>query len=140
MENYIAEAVKLMSPNDVFRDNLRFASASDLQLLHGVMGITGEAGEIQELIKKYYVYGAELNMEKLREEIGDLLWYIAISLDAMETNFEEIMVANIAKLKARYSTGVWTQTEAINRNENSITKDFNRYDSPSTAERKLENE
>jgi NTP pyrophosphatase (non-canonical NTP hydrolase) len=46
--------------------------------------------------------GHELDREKLRKELGDVLWYMAMLLDGVDMTFEEVMEANIAKLKARY--------------------------------------
>ncbi len=53
---------------------------------HGVnypaLGLAGEVGEVSELIKKSIRDNAPLDIQKLKLELGDVLWYLAISLRA----------------------------------------------------------
>lgn len=71
-------------------------------LLHASMGLVTEAGEFQDAIKKHLYYGRELDTVNLKEELGDLIWYCAIALEALGTDFESVMQTNIDKLSARY--------------------------------------
>lgn len=71
-------------------------------LLHASMGLVTEAGEFQDMLKKHFFYGKPLDEVNLKEEIGDLLWYCAIALEALGTDFESVMQTNIDKLRARY--------------------------------------
>lgn len=50
------------------------------------------------------------------EEVGDLLWFIAILLDHLDSNFDEAIQVNRAKLMKRYPNGRFNQADAINRN------------------------
>jgi NTP pyrophosphatase (non-canonical NTP hydrolase) len=86
-----------------------------LDLIHASMGLVTEAGEFQDMLKKHLYYGRELDTVNLREEIGDLLWYCAIALQALGTDFQEVMQTNIDKLKARYPEK-FTEDSANNRN------------------------
>jgi len=43
---------------------------------HAVMGIIGEAGELADCLKRHFVYGLELDRENIREELGDLMFYV----------------------------------------------------------------
>ncbi len=70
--------------------------------LHSALGCADEAGELVKQIKDHLFYGRELPFSKLKEEYGDLLWFIALGLDAMHSSFEEVMEMNIAKLRTRY--------------------------------------
>lgn len=72
------------------------------RLLHGAIGICTEAGELQDAIKRELFYGKKLDEVNVMEECGDLLWYIAITLDAAGFTMEEAMEKNIAKLRKRY--------------------------------------
>lgn len=83
-------------------------------LLHASMGLVTEAGEFQDMLKKHLYYGRELDTVNLREEIGDLLWYCAIALNALDTDFQAVMQTNIDKLKARYPEK-FTEEKAENR-------------------------
>lgn len=85
-----------------------------LDLIHASMGLVTEAGEFQDMLKKHLYYGRELDMVNLKEEAGDLLWYCAIALQALGTDFESVMQTNIDKLKARYPEK-FTEESANNR-------------------------
>lgn len=74
-------------------------------LLDGALGLTGEAGEVAEIIKKTEFQGHWLDKNKLKEELGDIMWYIALIATTLDISIEDIMVANINKLKARYPEG-----------------------------------
>lgn len=84
------------------------------RLLHAIMGMVTEAGEAADMLKKHIFYGKEYDQINLIEEVGDMLWYIAIALDEMNITFEEVMERNIAKLKVRYGDA-WTQQRANER-------------------------
>jgi len=66
------------------------------------MSIAGEAGEVIEIIKKHVRDGTEINLEKLKLELGDVLWYIAALSDAFDLNLDDVAVANIDKLRKRH--------------------------------------
>lgn len=72
---------------------------------NGILGMCGEAGECSDLFKKYRFQGHELDCEKLAEEVGDVLWYIAETASGLGLSLEEIATRNIAKLRARYPEG-----------------------------------
>lgn len=72
------------------------------RLLHAGLGLTTEAGEFVDALKKHLFYNKPLDEVNLREEIGDLLWYIAIGCDALNTTVELEMARVINKLMVRY--------------------------------------
>lgn len=72
------------------------------RLLHAALGILTEAGELGDAIKKHYVYDKDLNRGNIIEEVGDLLWYVAIICNQCHFTLEEAMSKNIAKLRLRY--------------------------------------
>lgn len=85
----------------------RMAAAFDI--FHGAVGICTEAGELMEQMKKHIFYGKPLDDINVKEEVGDLLWYLALTCKGAGFTFEEAMEANIAKLKARYPAGVFDE-------------------------------
>lgn len=85
------------------------------ELMHAMLGITSESGEVADQFKRHLIYGKELDTINLMEEIGDLFWYCAILSKHIGIPFEVIMDRNIAKLKARYPDK-FTKDSAINRN------------------------
>ena len=85
-------------------------------LINGVMGLCGESGEAIDLVKKWLAQGHELDKEKLAKELGDICWYLAETATAIGYDLEDIMAANIEKLKKRYPQGFEAQ-RSINRTE-----------------------
>jgi NTP pyrophosphatase (non-canonical NTP hydrolase) len=71
-------------------------------LLHMALGITGEAGEIVDAIKKHVVYGQPLNCDNLVEELGDLMFYVSGLRQHLRLSEEVVLQANIDKLAVRY--------------------------------------
>ena len=74
-------------------------------LINGVMGLCGESGEAIDIVKKHLHQGHELDKEKLTKELGDIAWYLAETAYALEIPLEDILKANIDKLKQRYPEG-----------------------------------
>jgi len=73
-----------------------------IDLLHAGMGLVTEAGEFLDALKKHIYYGKDLDVVNLKEELGDSLWYLALALRTLETDFDSVMETNIKKLKIRY--------------------------------------
>lgn len=84
-------------------------AAPDLELNQaltiGGLGIAGEAGEVADHIKKIVFHQHDLDKAKLAEEMGDVLWYIALLCNALDISLGDVMAANIRKLEARYPAG-----------------------------------
>jgi NTP pyrophosphatase (non-canonical NTP hydrolase) len=80
------------------------------------MGIAGEAGEVCDYLKKVVFHGHELDRERLKKELGDVMWYVATLATTADLTLEEIATANIEKLKARYPEG-FSSEHSINRDE-----------------------
>ena len=85
-------------------------------LINGVMGLCGESGEAIDIVKKWLAQGHELDKEKLAKELGDICWYLAETATALGLSLEDIMAANIEKLKKRYPEG-FAAEKSINRSE-----------------------
>lgn len=83
-------------------------------LINGVMGLCGESGEAIDIVKKHLAQGHELDREKLAKELGDIAWYLAETAYALEMPLEDILQANIDKLKKRYPEG-FSAERSINR-------------------------
>ena len=85
-------------------------------LINGVMGLCGESGEAIDIVKKWLAQGHELDKEKLAKELGDICWYLAETATALDLNLEDIMIANIEKLKRRYPDG-FDSDRSVHRTE-----------------------
>ena len=86
---------------------LRTASSSQPydHILNGVMGLNGEAGECIDIVKKHLFQGHELDINKLVDELGDVLWYAAVTAAGIGVTLEDVMQHNIDKLRKRYPEG-----------------------------------
>lgn len=80
----------------------RLSDDRAMHLNHAVIGICTEAGELADQLKRHVFYGRPLDLVNIKEEAGDLLWYISLALTQCGLTISEAMDANIAKLKARY--------------------------------------
>lgn len=111
---YIEQALRTESGLEPLRDSMGVSHTVGNRLLHAAMGLTTEAGEFLDALKKHLFYGKPLDLVNLREELGDIMWYLAIACDALGTTFEAEQARNIAKLKARYPDK-FTSEAAIER-------------------------
>jgi len=100
-KNYIADATRTES-TDFSAMNTRLSEDGTKRLLHAGIGLSTEAGEFLDALKKHIFYGKKLDRVNLKEEMGDLFWYLAIACDELDVEFETLMERNIEKLKARY--------------------------------------
>lgn len=97
---------------------LRTANAKlpELLILNGVMGLNGEAGECIDLVKKHLFQGHDLNKAKLMDELGDVLWYAAITCEGLGISMDDAMALNVDKLKHRYPNG-FERERSLHREE-----------------------
>ena len=84
------------------------------RLMHIALGLTSEVGEIADQLKKHIFYGNELDETNLKEEAGDVMWYLALLMDELETTFNKEQNRNINKLKDRFPEK-FTQDKVNNR-------------------------
>lgn len=87
-----------------------------LNLIISAAGISGEAGEVLEIVKKYVGHGHLLDIDKITKELGDVLWYVADVSAQLGIDLNDIAELNIKKLKARYPDG-FSHNNSINRDE-----------------------
>ena len=78
---------------------------NDIHLMEAVFGLNGEVGEVTDLYKKYLFQGHPFDFEKFKEELGDMLWYMALFANALGIPLSEIAEYNIDKLKLRFPEG-----------------------------------
>ena len=92
-------------------------------LITAAFGLTAEAGEFTEVVKKIILQGKPYNEENvfhMKRELGDICWYLAQACMALDTSFDEIMEMNVDKLKARYPGGEFDVHKSENRKEGDL--------------------
>ena len=82
--------------------------------VHAFFGLLTETGELADGFKRAIFYGKPLDTTNINEEVGDVLWYLAILIDVLGIDFESCMIANIKKLRKRYPNK-YSHESALNR-------------------------
>ena len=93
------------------------------RLLTAALGLTAEAGEFTEVVKKIILQGKPYNEENvfhMKRELGDICWYLAQACMALDTTFDEVIEMNVEKLKARYPGGEFDVHKSENRKEGDL--------------------
>jgi len=107
MDDYIA-FVRSLEQNQL-------ETKSVARLLHSLIGMTTEVGELMTILKNYMVYKRPIDWIKFKDELGDLLFYLTMSVDEV-SSYDELIDINVAKLKARYPDG-FSYDRANNRDK-----------------------
>jgi NTP pyrophosphatase (non-canonical NTP hydrolase) len=94
---------------------LQTLSPQQAHLLHMLIGISGEVGELTDAIKKSIIYGKPLDRENVVEEIGDVFFYMEGLMQGLDISGKECIEANISKLSVRYAAGKYSNEQAVER-------------------------
>lgn len=87
-------------------DNTEFPWDTDVGgVLNGCLGLSGEVGEFNDMVKKWIFHEKEFDPDHAMKELGDVLWYVAMICHSFGWNLNTIMQMNVDKLKARYPEG-----------------------------------
>lgn len=90
-------------------------TGTDAHVLHMAIGISGEAGELLDAIKKGAIYRKDFDRENIVEELGDLEFYMEGMRQGFGITREETISVNIQKLGKRYSKGTYSDSAAQER-------------------------
>lgn len=110
----------------LFKDPSEIQATLDpvkVNLMHAVFGISGEAGELLDGVKKAIIYNKELDVENVIEELGDIEFYMEALRQGLGITREQTLEANIEKLGKRYQNHQYTDQQAHDRNDK-IERDF----------------
>ena len=111
-------------PKLVDRLNELKAQGADVsRLMTAAFGMSAEAGEFTEVVKKIILQGkpyTEENIFHMKRELGDLCWYLAQACMALDITFEEVLEMNYEKLSARYPEGSFDVYRSENRVEGDL--------------------
>ena len=93
------------------------------RLLTAAVGMSAEAGEFTEVVKKIIFQGKPVNEENmfhLKRELGDIMWYVAQACMGLNVSLDEVIEMNVDKLKARYPGGEFDVHKSENRQEGDV--------------------
>lgn len=93
------------------------------RLLTAGIGLSSEAGEFNEIVKKIVFQGKEYsadNVFHMKRELGDIMWYWMQACLALELDPNDVIAENVAKLEARYPGGVFDAWVSENRKLNDL--------------------
>lgn len=120
IEQQHADMVKVLVKNPA--DILAALDPVKVDLLHAILGVANEAGEMLEATKAHVIYGKPLDLVNIKEELGDMEFY----LEQLRTNplvrveREETLRGNIDKLSKRYAEFKYSDKAAIARADKRI--------------------
>jgi NTP pyrophosphatase (non-canonical NTP hydrolase) len=89
----------------------------DCHLIHMVLGVSGEAGELLDAIKKHAIYRKPIDLVNIVEELGDIEFYLEGIRQALNLDREQIIKNNMMKLSKRYSQSTYSDEEAQSRKD-----------------------
>ena len=93
------------------------------RLLTAAVGMSAEAGEFTEIVKKIVFQGKPVNEENLfhlKRELGDIMWYVAQACMGLDTTIDEIIEMNVEKLEKRYPGGSFDVHYSENRKSGDV--------------------
>lgn len=90
-------------------------TSRNANLLHMVIGISGESGELLDSIKKAVIYQKPLDLENVIEELGDLEFYMEGLRQELQITREQTLQATISKLAVRYNGFKYSDKSAQER-------------------------
>ena len=93
------------------------------RLLTAAVGMSAEAGEFTEIVKKIVFQGKPVNQENLfhlKRELGDIMWYVSQACIGLDISIEEVIQMNFEKLNARYPEGAFSIERSENRKEGDL--------------------
>ena len=87
----------------------------DAHMMHMAIGVSGEAGELIDAVKKAVIYRKPLDLDNVVEELGDLEFYMEGLRQATGITREETIEANKVKLGKRYNGFNYSDQQAHDR-------------------------
>src|SRR5690348_1955276 len=81
------------------------ALTPDERLLDAAAGLAEEAGEVLGLVRKHVFQQRATPIERFTEELGDVLWCLAATANALGISLDAVGRANIDKLERRHPQG-----------------------------------
>jgi len=107
----------------------RLVELQDAELLNpslaitAAVGLSAEAGEFTEIVKKIVFQGKPCNDENvfhMKRELGDIMWYWVNACRALNLDPDDVIEENVRKLESRYPGGEFNTISSEHRKEGDI--------------------
>ena len=112
--------------SDKMRERINYLNSKDIEmsrLLTAGIGLSGEVGEFNEIIKKIMFQGKTFDVvvhEHMRRELGDIMWYVAQACLALKVDLADIINGNKEKLSKRFPQKKFNEKFDANRIEGDV--------------------
>ena len=86
-------------------DYLNSKNVEVSRLLTAGIGLSGEVGEFNEIIKKIMFQAKTFDSvthEHMKKELGDIMWYVTQACLALKVDLSDVIIANKEKLSKRF--------------------------------------
>jgi NTP pyrophosphatase (non-canonical NTP hydrolase) len=114
------EAVMQYNHEDLSEPMERYNNEEVFQLDHALQGMSSELGEFADVLKRHINYGVDIDWINLGEELGDIMWYVALASQTIEKNtgkdLNYWMEKNYKKCQNRHGSK-FSKDTAINRDK-----------------------
>ena len=130
LDEYTAFVDKVTSEasksSDKMRERINYLNSKDIEmsrLLTAGIGLSGEVGEFNEIIKKIMFQGKTFDVvvhEHMRRELGDIMWYVAQACLALKVDLVDIINGNKEKLLKRFPQKQFNEKFDAYRNKGDI--------------------
>lgn len=114
MIGYRDLVARLIKPGDQILNEMSPAQA---HLLHMAVGISGEAGEILDAVKKNCIYQKPLDLVNIIEELGDIEFFLEGLRQEIGITRQQTLAANTEKLSKRYYQLTYSNQAAQERKD-----------------------
>ena len=107
---------------DKMRERIDYLNSRDIEmsrLLTAGIGLSGEVGEFNEIIKKIIFQEKTFDdaaHEHMKRELGDIIWYVAQACLALKFDLVDVINANKEKLSKRFPEQQFNEKNDTNRN------------------------
>jgi NTP pyrophosphatase (non-canonical NTP hydrolase) len=95
LDDYQQSALRTVNPS----------LSSDERLVDAAAGLAEEAGEVLGLVRKRVFQQRDATRDRFVDELGDMLWCLAVTADCLGVSLAEVARANVQKLERRHPTG-----------------------------------
>ena len=106
---------------DKMRERIDYLNSRDIEmsrLLTAGIGLSGEVGEFNEIIKKIIFQEKTFDdaaHEHMKRELGDIIWYVAQACLALKFDLVDVINANKEKLSKRFPEQQFNEKNDTNR-------------------------